>query len=320
MNNRGLKELGIGEDFVGFCIIRKKELKQTKSGEFYLKLELGDKSGRLSGKVWDNAKEYYQELKVGQVIHIDGTIQSYRNNSEIKIHRLRAAKQNESEMRSELVPHSERDISALEHLFLHHLHSITEKYLSLLLKQIFKNKKSLEKFLSSPSGKLWHHNYLYGNLEHLVCLLDLADVVALHYPNVRKELLKTAIILRNLANTQIFNTAGFIDYTTLGRLLGHATLSFQRLKREIDAIPGFPKELKIHLLHLVICQESQVEKTATVLPMTFEAIILNQLIQLDVITNAAQRIIKNDRIPDSHWTKYNNLLQRFLYDAGENWR
>jgi 3'-5' exoribonuclease len=110
-----------------------------------------------------------------------------------------------------------------------------------------------------------------------------------------------------------FSTDGFIDYTTRGRLLGLPTLAYQKLHQEIDSIPEFPEELKIQLLHLILSQESQVEKTASVLPMTLDAIILNQLVQMDILTNATQRIIKNDRLPDSNWTRYNNLLQRFIF-------
>lgn len=313
MENKGLKELQIGEEFAGYCIIRKKELKRKKNGDFFLKLELGDRSGRLSGKIWHDAKEYYNELKVGQVIKMKGTIQTYRGNKEIQIHQFRPVQETEEKIVNKLIPRSSRDIQVIKQQFLQHLDSITNKYFRMLFRQIFRTDSDLEKFLSRPSGKLWHHNYLYGNLEHLVCLLDMSDTIAVHYPSIKKELLKTAIIVRHLGNTLEFHTAGFIDYTTLGRLLGHSILSLQRLLPEIDSIPDFPEELKIQLFHLILSQENQPEKTASVLPMTVEAIILNQLIQLDVLTNAAHRIIQNDLMPDSRWTKFNNLLQRFLY-------
>ena len=313
MKNRGIKELNVGDNFTGFCIVRKKELKQKKNGELYLKLEIGDQTGRLSGKIWQDAREIYDGLKVGQVIKIMGTVQSYKNAPELNIHRLRIARRQESERQSELLPRSDKDVVALKQLFLGHFHSIRQEFLSSLLKRIFKDEVVLDRYLSMPSGKLWHHNYLYGNLEHLVCVLDLAETVSHHYPAIRKELLKTAIILRNLGNILQFSTDGFIDYTTRGRLLGLPTLAYQKLRQEIDSIPEFPEELKIQLVHLILSQESQVEKTASVLPMTLEAIILNQLIQMDILTNATQRIIKNDRLPDSNWTRYNNLLQRFIF-------
>jgi 3'-5' exoribonuclease len=313
MQNRGIKELNIGDNFTGFCIVRKKELRQKKNGELYLKLEIGDQSGRLNGKVWQEARQIYNGLKVGQMIKIMGTIHSYKDSREIHIHRLRAARRQETERREKLLPKSDKDVTKLKQQFMEHFHTIHQEYFSALLRRIFKDGTVLEKYLNMPSGKLWHHNYLYGNLEHMVCLLDLAETMSDHYPAIKKELLKTAIILRNLGNMLQFSTDGFIDYTTVGRLLGLPILAFQKLKQEIDPISDFPEELKIQLVHLILCQESQVEKTAVVLPMTLEAIVLNQLIQMDILMNAAQRIIRNDRLPDSNWTKYNNLLQRFIY-------
>ena len=77
----------------------------------------------------------------------------------------------------------------------------------------------------------------------------------------------------------------------------------------------FPEELKTQLFHLIVSNAVGDEQYSGVLPMTREAIICNHLIRLDMQANAVERIISADKLDNSKWTKYNNLLKRFIYDT-----
>ena len=71
----------------------------------------------------------------------------------------------------------------------------------------------------------------------------------------------------------------------------------------------------LHLLHLVLSQSNGPYRNTEIPPMTREAVILKQLISLDIQANAVERIIQNDKVEDSNWTTFNNLLNRFIYTA-----
>jgi 3'-5' exoribonuclease len=312
MNRLGIKEYKIGEIFTGFCIIRKRELKYKQDGEPYLFLELGDNSGRLRAKFWKDGHKYFKKLKVNQIIKVKGKIHLYMDTKELHIEQLRLANDKEID-KEDLIPTSKKDLSSLYENFKIHQKTITNEFLHDLLNHIFINEQKIWAYLKSPSGKLWHHNYLYGILEHTVCLLDLSDVLCKHYPEVNKDLLKTGILLYHIGKLDEVSYNSYIEYTDEGRLLGHSTIGYYKVREVINQISNFPEELKIQLLHILLSHEGSYENGAAVLPMTLEAIILSLLIQLDVQTNATTRIIKNDSQPDSNWTTYNNLFKRFMY-------
>ena len=68
MGVQNLKSLKVGQVFNGVCVIRRKELKQRNSGEDYLRLELGDSSGRLFANIWKNSEKLNKILKKGQIV------------------------------------------------------------------------------------------------------------------------------------------------------------------------------------------------------------------------------------------------------------
>ncbi len=308
----------VGDTFTGFCVIRKKELKHKQNGEPYLILELGDRSGRLRGKLWKNARSYYDSLKVGMLIKIQGKIQTFLDRKEIRIQRVRVARKDEQVELEQIVPKSKKDIDTLKETFREHLKTIQNEYLNRLLEKLFPDEDSLDEYLKTPSGKLWHHNYLYGLLEHIVCMLDLAEVMKNHYPRLQMDLVKTAIILHNFGKKIEYGYDGFIDYSTEGRLIGHIVLGFQLIQEAIRDIPDFPEALRLRLLHLILSHQGGNDQGSPVVPMTLEAIVLHQIDELDIKTNAFLRIMESDRLPDSEWTRFNNLLNRFIYVGDES--
>ena len=314
MNNNGLKNCKPGETFNGYCVIRKKELKFKKDGESYLKMEFGDSTGRIGGKIWTDAQERYKNLKTGQVVKIRGKIRQYNQNKEIHIESVQQVRENEKIMKKKLVPVSRKDVEKLKEGFLKHKASIQNQCLKNLLEKIFSDKSFLNRYMQMPSGKLWHHQYLFGVLEHLVCLMDLSEIMYQHYPTLNLDLLKTAMITHFLGNLREYDQDGFINYSREGRLLGHALLSIQQLDLYIKSMEDFPEELKIQLYHLIVSNESQNGEPSQVLPMTREAILLTNLIRLDVQANAVERILCHDKLEGSSWTKFNNLLNRFIYE------
>ncbi len=309
----GFRDLKAGDQFTGYCVVRKKELKRTREGATYLNLELGDRSGRWRAKIWQEAEILYRDLHIRQILKIQGKIRTYRQVKELQVEKLRIVQNQEEVASADLIPTSKKEILPLQKQLNRHRQSLTNEYLAQLLNTVFPDDGKWESYQRMPAGKLWHHNYRFGNLEHLVCLLDLADVLSRHYPNINLDLLKTGILLHNLGNSQEFDCRGFIDYSSRARLLGHTQLNCWQLRDAVEKVKDFPEELSLQLYHLIISQDDNPEKKGYLMPMTLEAIVLNMLINLDIYTNAAGRVIRSDRVEGSPWTRFNNLFQRFMY-------
>ncbi|NIU00645.1 MAG: HD domain-containing protein [Nitrosopumilaceae archaeon] len=309
----GIKSSPIGKSFIGFCVVRKKEIKYKQNGKPYLVLELGDHSGRLKARLWEKPLQYAESTHVGTIVKIKAVPQVYQDRRDLKIEKLREVTNNDPIELTDLLPQSTKDIDGLKEQFYKHYNSIHNFHLNQLLSLLFKDKEFTRNYFLAPAGKLWHHNYLSGLLEHVVAMLELADPIKNHYPDLDIDLLKTGIICHNMGKVHEYTLNGFIDISDEGRLLGYVTMGYEIISKKIEEITDFPPELRKRLLHLILSHQGDTPKGAPVVPMTVEAIVLEHLIQLDARTNALFRIKENDAVPDSNWTKYIQLLDRFIY-------
>lgn len=316
--NPGIKGLAPGQSFTGFCVVRKKEIKYKQSGEPYLVLELGDHSGRLRARIWEKPLEYARAYEAGNVVKVKALVQVFQDDRELKIQKIRLASREDGVDLRELLPHTPKDVDELKRQFDRHLQSIRDVHLAKLLSLLFEDRDFKEAYYMSPAGKLWHHNYLSGMLEHVVAMLDTAEVMKIHYPLLNLDLLKSGIICHGAGKVEEYSLEGFIDFSDRGRLLGYAAPGFEMVSRCIGACENFPPELKDQLLHLVLSHQGDAGGGAPVPPMTLEAVVLQHLILLDANSNALCRILENDALPGSRWTKFIPLLQRFIYVGKES--
>ena len=72
-----LSEISSGEPINHFLLLTKFEEKTTRAGKSYLDLELGDKSARLSAKMWDNIHQVKNYLEAGIVVKVSGTMDTF---------------------------------------------------------------------------------------------------------------------------------------------------------------------------------------------------------------------------------------------------
>jgi len=318
--NPGIKNISPGKSLVAFCVLRKKEIKYKQTGEPYLILELGDHSGRLKARIWEKPLEYDQLFQVGNILKVKAIIQVTHDVKELKIQKIRAATAEDGVDPKELLPTTRKDVEELKKQFLEHKNSIENRYLKELLLKLFEDESFERAYFQSPAGKLWHHNYLSGLLEHVVAMLDIVKLLRKHYPQLDSDLLKCGIICHDVGKVREYSFNGFIDFSDQGRLLGYVAMGFEIIAKKIEEIKGFPDSLRDQLLHLILSHQSEVTESGAVVPMTLEAVVLRQLILLDANTNALCRIQENDAPPGSHWTKYIPLLDRFVYVGSKSQR
>src|SRR5580700_4027721 len=70
-------------------VVVSKQIKPKKTGEPYLALTLGDRSGQLEAKMWDNVEEVLDIFEQDDFLKIKGLINKYKNRFQLTIHKLR---------------------------------------------------------------------------------------------------------------------------------------------------------------------------------------------------------------------------------------
>ncbi len=313
-----IKDLKPGEQVVDFFVVRRKELRLRRdTNESYLALELGDQSGRISATVWENAEALHAQLTIGQVVKAKGMVVEYAGKPHLKLEKVRAARAEEVEALEAFVPTCPKDLEELWQRLDQLMQAVTNPHLRALLRTFFAESEFRKVFAEAPAGKLWHHNYRGGLLEHTVAVAETCAAAHHRYPHVDHDLLVTGALLHDLGKIEELKTEGFIDYSDQGRLIGHIVLGAEMVRDRLRALPGFPEELAMRLLHLILSHQGKGEYGSPVVPMTVEAIILYYADELDSKANAFARIISRDKEPGRKWSRYVELMDRFLYLGDE---
>jgi 3'-5' exoribonuclease len=157
-----------------------------------------------------------------------------------------------------------------------------------------------------------HHAYLGGLLEHVVGLCGLAKQIAAHYPELNADLLMTVTILHDVGKLDELCYDRAIGYTTEGQHLGHIVMELETVSKAMDAIEGFPANLKTVVQHLLISHHGQYEFGSPKLPMIREAMVFHYLDDMDSKMAAVRAALAADS-GEEEWSAYSAALgRRFL--------
>ena len=307
-----VKDLKPGLEVTEFFVLRKKELKEKYDGQRFLKLELGDRSGRIDAVVWDNSDQLYDKAEVGEIVKVKGWVSTYKEMPQIKVDKIRRAKDEEIDL-VDFLPQSERDFNLLYDDFKNIVQTIKNSYLRKLLDLLLEDSSFMEKFKRAPGGKLWHHARVGGLLEHTLKVVSICEKAAEMYDLVDRDLLITGALVHDIGKVNSYSAGGFFDYTDEGRLLGHIVSGDELIEAKIQKIADFPQDLALKLKHLILSHQGQLEFASPVVPQTIEAIILHYADELDAKADAFSHIIKTQKIKGKKWSDWVHLINRFIY-------
>lgn len=288
---------------------------KTYAGGKFLQTKLGDRTGRIAAVLWNGAETLYPTLQVGDIVRVQGAVETYREKPQVVIRRLERLDNVEHLDPNDFVPtinlNSEQLIEELKAI----AQTIENPHLLELLDLFFQDTPFVEGFLRAPGGKQWHHGYLGGLAEHTVGVVRNCMVLAERYPFVKRDALLVGAIFHDLGKVLEFVYSTVIDYSDVGRLVGHQVLGDHKLCEYAARIEGFPEDLLLELRHLVLSHHGE-SPDATRQPQTREALLLSRADDLDAQMNAFTREILKARIAGRKWTDYVNLIGRYLYDSG----
>ena len=308
-----IRDFKAGDKVLAFFVLRRKELKtRHDSGDAYLSLELADASGRILGSLWDDVQKHFDALNRGDVVKVKGRVIDFHQRAHLSIEKIRKAVKEDEYDLAKLVPVVEQDRDELFARVRKLVASVKNPHLKALLERTFQDERIRHGFYNAPGGKLWHHNYLGGLMEHTLSVTEIALKVGQTYPGVDRDLLLAGALLHDIGKIETYEYKTVIDFTDRGRLLGHIVIGAQIVSEQIKALPDFPDELRDRLLHLILSHQGKLEQASPVVPMTLEGLILYYADELDSKANAFLRIRKKEA-RHGKWSAYVRLLERHLY-------
>ena len=296
------------QTITSFFLVHEKELRNTREGRAYLRLELGDRSGTIEARMWDQFENAAKDIQRDDFVKVQARVEVYRNRPQLALIQLRLAKPEEIDL-ADYLPHTTADVEKMFTELRGYAESISNPWLKQLVLGIIADPETARCYKRAPAAKVMHHAYLGGLLEHVISLCVMARRVAAHYPELDVDLLLTAAILHDVGKLEELCYERAIGYTTPGQLLGHIVMELETVTRAIDKIPAFPAPLKTVVQHLLISHHGQYEFGSPKLPMIREAMVFHYLDDLDSKL-AAVRVALATASGDDEWSAYSNALGR----------
>jgi 3'-5' exoribonuclease len=308
MKTSFITDLGSEQNITSFFLVCEKEIRNTREGKAYLRLELGDRSGTIEARMWDQFDAVVKDINRDDFVKVQARVEIYRNKPQLSLQNLRLAKPEEIDL-ADFLPHTKDDVGKLYAQLLEYAGSISNPWLKKLTTGILSDPKIAARFKRAPAAKVMHHAYLGGLLEHVISLCGLAKQIAAHYPELDVDLLLTAAILHDVGKLDELCYERAINYTVEGQLLGHIMMEFESVSKAMDSIEGFPPNLKTVVQHLLISHHGQYEFGSPKLPMIREALAFHYMDDLDSKLAAARAALALDS-GELEWSAYSGALGR----------
>jgi 3'-5' exoribonuclease len=308
MKTSFVTDLGSEQNITSFFLVHEKEIRNTREGKAYLRLELGDRSGTIEARMWDQFDGVVKDINRDDFVKVQACVEIYRNKPQLSLQNLRLAKPEEIDL-ADFLAHTKEDVGKLYAQLLEYAGSITNPWLKKLTTGILSDPKIATRFKRAPAAKVMHHAYLGGLLEHVISLCGLAKQIAAHYPELDVDLLLTAAILHDVGKLDELCYERAINYTVEGQLLGHIMMEFETVSKSMDAIEGFPPNLKTVVQHLLVSHHGQYEFGSPKLPMIREALAFHYMDDLDSKLAAARAALALDS-GEPEWSAYSGALGR----------
>jgi 3'-5' exoribonuclease len=303
-----VSDLTTEQSVTTFLLVCEKEVRSTKEGKPYLRLELGDRSGTIEARMWDQIDSVSREVDREDIVKVQGRVEIYRGKPQFSVQQMRKAKPDEVDL-ADFLPSTKEDVEKLFKQLLAEAAFIKNPWLNKLNSEILNDPKISTRYKRAPAAKVMHHAYLGGLLEHVIGLCGLAHQIAEHYPELDLDLLLTAAILHDVGKLDELCYDRAIGYTSEGQLLGHIVMEIETVTNAMNKIEGFPPALKTVVQHLLISHHGQYEFGSPKLPMIREALVFHYMDDLDsklAAVRAALAVESGDEL----WSVYSGALQR----------
>ncbi len=317
MSRRFVQHLADGDTIEEIYLVTEKQLRANRNGNLYLQLELRDRTGAITGRLWNAGEHLFRSFEESDFLRIKGKVQLFQGALQMILSQLERVTDQDVDL-ADFLPHTEHDVSKLYERLRGVLMRLDNHHLRALVECFLMDDEFVQAFCKVPAGIRNHHAYLGGLLEHVVSLLDAADRVLPLYPQVDRDLLLTGIFLHDVGKVRELSYGRVFSYTDPGQLVGHLVIGVEMLNEKVVRVPEltgepFPAELLLRLKHMILSHHGTYEFGSPRLPMTPEAIALHYLDNLDAKVHSFTRDIREDRNQASAWTPFNQALQRRLF-------
>ena len=318
MSRTFVNELVDGDMVEEVFLLADKQLRANRNADMYLLATLRDKSGVISGLMWNVSEERLRHISPGDMVQVKGKVQLYQGSLQMIVTHIDVAPPNEFDVDDfRAQPHA--NVGPLLDRLRELLQSITCDRLQTLADCFMQDEQLVESLCAAPAGVRAHHAYQGGLIEHIISMAEVADRICELYPQLNRDLLLLGVVLHDLGKVRELSWDPALAYTDEGQLLGHMNIAIEILNEKLVETRGqlggneVDAEDVLRLKHMILSHHGSLEHGSPRVPMTPEAMVLHHIDNMDAKLHEFTRSIEDDVNKHSAWTPYSPRIQRKLF-------
>jgi 3'-5' exoribonuclease len=309
-----VRNLTDGQEVDQVLLVRAVEVRTKRDGGQFLKLTLGDRTGRLTAIVRQGVAELRDLCRAGRPVHVRGRYEVHsRWGAQLALQSVGEPAPGSYAMADLLdgPPHSadtmEADLRKL-------VATVQDPYLRALLDRLLgPDSETWESYRCAPAAKLYHQAYVHGLLEHSLTVAQGVALLSGTFPGLDRDVAVTGALLHDIGKLEAYTAdPTAIDLTDAGRLHGEIPLGYYRVRRVIEELPGFPPDTAQAVLHIILSHHGALEHGSPVVPCTREAWVVHMIDNLGGKLGSFDRLEK-ELPPGVAWAPFDRGVGAAAY-------
>lgn len=312
---RRLEELRPGANSGPFRVaVKTVDVKTTRNGDPYLEVEIHDRSATWRARCWEGAPRA-GEFRPGAALEIASLSHDATFGPKFEIGHVRFLAEGEYSPNEFVSSLPAEQVERLWNEFHGFLDSIQNPHLQALRKKVWTDERAA-KYKWHVSAVSHHHNYLGGNLQHVVGIMRVVEAVCTSYPEIDRDVALFGAAVHDLGKLEEYEVTTTIQVTDAGKWKGHLVMGAEligQLVAEVRKEGGdFPKDLEDHLVHMILSHHGKGAWGSPKPPATPEAALLHYADYVDSQTKGFLQYVDEHRDDPEPWAR------RWDPDIGES--
>ncbi|HEY1274134.1 MAG TPA: HD domain-containing protein [Thermoleophilaceae bacterium] len=311
-----VRDLVDGQDVDALFLVRSRSRRQRRTGEPFLKLQLGDVTGAVEAVVWDSVETIEPLTAPGTIVRAAGQYTvDQRFGATLTVRAVSEVADGEYDladlMEGPVIPYERlaRDLSEL-------IETVQRPHLrELLLRLLDPETEVGRRWHQAPAAKHYHQAYRHGLLEHCLSVAQGVGALATTFPGIDRDMAVTGALLHDIGKVGAYTWKGAaIELTDSGKLIGEIPLGYYAVRRAVERIEGFPQADAQALLHIILSHHGKLEHGSPVVPCTREATLVHFIDNLGGNLGSFDRIQKA-LAEGARWSEFDRGISTSAYFA-----
>jgi 3'-5' exoribonuclease len=259
--------------------------------------------------IWEGVGDVSGCCDPGACVRVHGRYGVHqRYGAQLSVRMLRAAEPHEYEL-ADLLDGPPRTAAGMEADLRDLVATVQNPHLRALLDRILgPDAPTWALYRDAPAAKRFHQAYRHGLLEHSLGVASAVSAISATFGGIDRDVAVTGALLHDIGKLDAYTADPLaIDMTDLGKLQGEIPLGYYRVRRTIEELPGFPQELAVAVLHIILAHHGTLEHGSPVVPCTREATLVHMIDNLGGRLGSFDRLEK-ELADGATWSGYDRAL------------